>query len=148
MTYEEFVAEFSTRVVAVLTTIRSQLIDAGVAANRPVTITPVNEFEQDTVDLRYQVVASTGNGGGLRTITAYIELSDASRFGEPMEGRGYITLFAQTDQGQSVAHTYTPGAYEFYTLDGGITALREKLTQLESAIPQLVNAARQYLRVQ
>lgn len=141
MTYEEFIAEFTTRVMAVLTSIRTQLVAAGVAANR-VTI-----GEQDTVDLRFQIVASTGNGGNLRSITAYIELTDASRFGEPMNGKGYITLFAQTNQGGQVAHSYSPGNFEFYTVTDGIELLRGKLTQLEASIPQLVSSARQYLRV-
>lgn len=141
MTYEEFIDELTTRVNVILTNIRSQLIAAGAASNR-VTITTPN-----TVDLRFQIDASTGNGGNLRRITAYVELTDASRFGEPANGKGYLTLLAQTNQGGQVAHTYSPGSYEFYTNADGIELLRAKLTELENAIPQLITNARSYLRL-
>lgn len=145
MIYEEFMTnEFGPRCIAALTSIRTQLIAAGVSESR---ITPVANFEQDTEDMRFAISASTGQGGNTRTITAYIELTDATRFGQPGLGKAFITLFAQTNQGAQLAHTYTPGNFEFYTDAAGIDALRAKLTQLESAIPRLITSARQFLRV-
>lgn len=141
MTYDDFIAEFRSRVLAVYNGWRTTLLGAGVAANRVIISEP------DTVDLRLQIEASTGNGANRRTVTAYAELTDASRFGEPANGKGYITLFAQTNQGTQVANTYSPGAYEFYTDETGIEALRTKLSELEAAAPQLLQNARTYLRV-
>ena len=118
--------EFIPRATAALQGIAQGLIDAGLGANRVSVTMP------DTTDLRLQLTATRGN----KTITAYIELTDASHaIGDPGRGQAIFTIFVDSN-GAELPISYVPGNTQRYTTEAGVDALLAKLAELELKMPE------------
>ena len=127
--------QFRPRALAALKGIRDALVAAGLAANR------VNYQEVDTTDLRFSLSATRAG----KTVTCYIELTDASHAGG-LPGNAIFTLWVDGN-GVEITHSYLPGGAQPYITDAGIDLLLAKLTELEGKIPEVAVKVRAYLGV-
>ena len=118
--------QFIPRATAALQNIASGLIAAGLGANRVSVTMP------DTTDLRFQLTATRAG----KTITAYIELTDASHaIGDPGRGQAIFTLFVDSN-GVELTTSYSPGNAQPYTTETGVDALLAKLAEVELKMPE------------
>jgi len=127
--------QFIPRATAALNGIANGLKAAGLAANRVTVSMP------DTTDLRFQIVASRAG----KTLTGYIELTDASHAGGP-GGNAIFTFFLNAD-GVELTTSYAPGPIQPYITEAGIDALLAKLSELEGKIPEAMVKIRAFLGV-
>mgnify|MGYP001559241268 FL=1 len=127
MDYQEAVTtQFIPRSTAALQGIANSLVAAGLPANRVTVSMP------DTTDLRFQIVATRIG----KTLTGYIELTDASHsLGDAGRGKAIFTFWLEAN-GVELTTSYTPGPIQPYTTDAGIDALLAKLAQLEATVPE------------
>lgn len=144
MTFEEFYADVSNRMLTALTTVRTSLIAAGLSTSR---ITGPAEMNMD--DLRYRLTANSGQGGNFRSIDMHIELTDGIHL--PLEsgqaGEAVITLFAQTQAGNDVPSNYTRGVLVTYSTPEGRDALQVKMAELEAELPAAIAQIKSHLRL-
>jgi len=136
MTYDEFVAQFISRVSARLNGMKTALVSAGITASR------VTVEEVDSNDLRYKITATRGS----RTLICYIELTDNLHLGGTIPGQAIITVWLEGN-GVQITGAYSAGVPQPYTEEAGIDVLMGKLTQVEIAFPELVAKARTFLGV-
>lgn len=125
--------ELIPRCNTALTNIANSLIAAGLPASGVTVSMP------DTTDLRFQIVAKNGS----KTMTAYIELTDASHTGGA-PGTAVLTLWV-SGNGVELTSDYAPGTAKSYISDDGLTALLAKLTDLEGNIPAVAVKVRAFL---
>lgn len=127
--------EFIPRCQAALNSIRDALVAAGLPAANVTVSMP------DTTDLRFQLVARKG----AKTLTLYIELSDATHVGgEPVAA--IFTLWIDGN-GTEITTSYLPGGAQRYVDGAGLDALLAKLTELEGKIPEASVKGRAFLGV-
>jgi hypothetical protein len=127
--------EFIPRNLAALNGIKDSLVAAGMPASAITVSMP------DTNDLRWQIDAKRGN----RTLTGYIELTDASHsLGDAGRGRAIFTFWLEGN-GTELTTTYTPGGHQSYVSEAGLEALLAKLAQLEATVPEAAVKIRAFL---
>ena len=127
--------QFIPRALAALNGIRNALIAAGLNANQVAVPTM-----PDTTDLRFLLTTSAFHG---KSITCYIELTDASHAGG-VRGTAIFTLWV-AGNGVEITSSYLPGVANFYVTDEGVDALLAKLAELEGKIPEVAVKVRAYL---
>ena len=130
MTYPEFVAEFRTRALAALNTMRTTLQALGV--------TNVTVEEVDSTNLRYRITARRTS----RTLVVYFELTPVSILNGEMAV--VITLYVEGN-GTEITHSYTVGTPLRYLTD--IDAILAKMTSAESTMGEVTVKGRAFLQV-
>lgn len=127
------VEEFIPRMNAALSSIRTNLIAAGVPAGN------ITVEELDSTDLRWEINALRG----ARRLRAFIELTDATHTGGP-PGHAIFTFWVDGD-GTEITHSYAPGGRQPYTTQAGLDALLAKLAQAEATLPEIRVKVRAHL---
>jgi hypothetical protein len=130
MTYEQFVAEFRTRALAALNTMRTTLQSSGV--------NNITVEEVDAANLRFRITATRSG----RTLVCYFELTPVSIIQGEMAV--VITLFCEGN-GSEITHSYTVGSPLRYLSD--LDALLAKLTSAEQTMGEITVKGRAFLRV-
>ena len=148
MDYLEFISLLVPRIVTAMTNVRDAVVAAGQVSSPVRLVTATGPTEVDSNDLRYQMSVSTGNGGNLRSVLVYVELTDATHLGQPNNpGHAILTLYAEQNGGAQVTTAYNAGIPLSYDDPAGLDALLVKLAELENALPEATAKIRNHLRI-
>jgi hypothetical protein len=137
--YQEFMQAITVRFPAALNGLRTNLISAGVQANRIV----VEPIESEIIqDLRFRITATRGS----RTLVAYLEVTSSAIIDNQMAI--VITLWFEGN-GTQITTTFIPGAPIRFTDNTSIeTKLLGKLVNIEQMMTgEILTAARAFLQV-
>jgi len=135
MDYWTFTTSFAQRMQAAFTSLRTNLIAAGVASNR-ITIQEV-----DSNNLRYQIIAVRGG----RTVVIYAEVTPVGTINGAMSIA--LTLSVEGN-GSAIATSYTANPPATYTDASGIDSVIAKLSQVETMTAgELLTAAKTFLQI-
>lgn len=142
MEYEALGALLQQRMPAVLATVRSALINAGVAANRITGPREVN-YNEAVPDLRYELIVTRAGG---HVLTIWLEFTPAVHFGGTDPALASFTIHMDYDGAQN-AFTYDRAlGFNCFT-DAGQAALLAKWQEVVDRGPELLAAARNRLGV-
>ena len=139
MDYQTFVTQqLIPRVLAALNNLKSNLVTAGVVANK---ITVAEVTTEGVNDLRYRITATRG----AKTLTGYIELTAAGIINGAM---GLVLTLHLDGNGVTIPLSFTSGASVAYNETSGIDFLLSKLSQIETVtVGELLTATKTFLGV-
>lgn len=125
MTYQEFAQTFTSRMQTALNNLKSNLVVAGIQANRVV----VEEIttDVDTSDLRWRISATRG----AKDFALYVEMTAAGVIDNQMAIT--LTLYCEAN-GVFVGTSYTPNAPVKYTDDVALDGLLGTILTLENTL--------------